>query len=1529
MFVHIVFESEYAAVFNKMIAAHFDLAEHLFLIVGRSSWDEKKTFTFVNGLQIHDCSPLAVDYLLEACAGIVIHGLFYNDIVDYFYRNQQLLQKVNWIIWGGDLYFFRELGKPANPPELEEKRKVIIRQIRAISIMDDGDFRIAQEVYHTEAVHYHAGYPSMLDFDELDRLRAAHENNAETRILVGNSATYTNRHEEVFEWLSKFKDEPIRVLCPLSYGDEAYGRRISELGTAIFGEKFVPLTSFIPFAEYSRLLSTVDIAVMNHNRQQAVGNIIALRYLGKKVYVPGDVVTFRFFEQFGVPLSDARTIAQSDFSEFCRPDGAMDDESVCTRLRKGFSMEGQAERWKGIFTSMRQEWNLPSVRYTGCEADQAKGKIRLYTSDIPDKTGFTTLMIPFLQEEFHAPDAGAVDGGRFERLVERAHDFFCMTANPAEADCALLPMEWDPENPLVHSLTEKFSKLGLPLIIFYSNDSTEPIDVPNALVFRTSINRSEKRPWEFAQPGFHRDLVRDVPGMRLTLRQYQEIPVVGFCGFTLGEESVRYQALAALKNASGITTNFVIREKFWAGALGDREQMKQARTEFIGNILASDYVVCARGAGNFSFRLYETLCLGRIPVFIDSDCSLPYEFVLPWKDLCVWVDQKDVSRIGEIVARHHASLTPEEFQERQRTCRKIWEEWLSPEGFFSHFSLHFQELMKQRRQSPQSSLAPRVVSEMREHEEPVMNRLRALIEPGWVCVDVGANIGQFSELLADLTAPSGEVYAFEAHPHNAQQLRKNMASRGVGDRVMVYHAAVTDGAHPTIGLCPGRNHSSFEWNIVGHTVDGETTEAELEVPAIGLDAFFQASDRVNFVKIDVEGAAGNVFEGMRRILHEQHPVLFIEFHDDKEWASRRILLEAGYRLFDLEQNDISAAQARAYHVLASHASGGHQASASNGRSCLFVNTYYPEFLNEHYRKHPQLAARSYDAQKASLQAECFGDSDFYSSNLRRTGWEGDDIIVNCAPLQNAWAAEHGVIAKGIDVAVAQIAAARPDVVYFQNLGLASRQLIEAIRPHVGLIAGQSAYALPEGIYFQGFDLLFSSFPFYIDRFRRQGLATYFQPLAFEPRVLSAVNAQTLRRQYDISFIGGISSAHKTANETLAFVALQIPFDLWGYGKEELDPSSPLYSRHHGPVWGKDMFSLLCQSKMTINRHGDIAQNYANNMRLFEATGCGSLLLTDYKDNLQDFFRVGEEVVAYRSREELVAQLHYYRRHPDEASAIAQAGQARTLKDHTYAQRMEQTAEIFERHLRYRQEAPLYGSVDTAAVSVGHHTIGSSDEPEALTDAWKNAAIPRRQRALVQQELKEMYEGKSVAPYEVLARTLMPYVSEGASVLEIGCASGYYYEILEYLLNKRITYTGVDYSEHLIAMAQSYYPTASFITADGAALPFEDRRFEIAVSSGVLLHVPNYPAHIAETVRVADRYVVAHRTPIHRTKPTQISKKFGYGIEMVELSFNEKEFIGEWLRHGLRLVAGLEIHGSAQLDEYYMTYIFERSHDGRA
>jgi hypothetical protein len=371
-----------------------------------------------------------------------------------------------------------------------------------------------------------------------------------------------------------------------------------------------------------------------------------------------------------------------------------------------------------------------------------------------------------------------------------------------------------------------------------------------------------------------------------------------------------------------------------------------------------------------------------------------------------------------------------------------------------------------------------------------------------------------------------------------------------------------------------------------------------------------------------------------------------------------------------------------------------------------LDTYYPRFLTAYYAANPALAGQSYEQQRRALLDQAFGTADFYSRHLRELGHEAEDLIVNCTPLQSTWAHENGVSFSALvaalpprllrlpavgpllsaipglaNAAVEQIKRFRPDVLYCQDLWVLTPAHMAELRQHAKLIVGQIASPLPPSKYLESYDLILTSFPHYVPRLRGAGIAAEYFRIGFDPRVLDLLGP--VERDIDVSFVGGISRHHGNALSTLEYLAETTPVTFFGYGAGGLARNSSIRPRHRGEVWGLDMYRALARSRLTLNRHINVAENYANNMRLFEATGVGTLLITDRKDNLGELFEVGREVVAYTTQEEAAEHIRYYLSHPEEARAIAAAGQARTLREHTYRSRMEELAPLLERHLSGR------------------------------------------------------------------------------------------------------------------------------------------------------------------------------------------------------------------------------------------------------
>src|SRR5262249_55341376 len=148
---------------------------------------------------------------------------------------------------------------------------------------------------------------------------------------------------------------------------------------------------------------------------------------------------------------------------------------------------------------------------------------------------------------------------------------------------------------------------------------------------------------------------------------------------------------------------------------------------------------------------------------------------------------------------------------------------------------------------------------------------------------------------------------------------------------------------------------------------------------------------------------------------------------------------------------------------------------------------------------------------------------------------------------------------------AQVDTLKPDVLYVQDLNWMDTILLHAIRRKVQLIVGQTACALRADLDFQPYDLILSSFPHYVERFRQQGLKAEYLRFAFDPRVLNRLGPVPSGKA--VVFVGGYSTTHGRGGQLLEQVANRVSVDFWGYGAESLPATSLVHQSYHGEAWG--------------------------------------------------------------------------------------------------------------------------------------------------------------------------------------------------------------------------------------------------------------------------------------------------------------------------------------------------------------------------
>lgn len=366
---------------------------------------------------------------------------------------------------------------------------------------------------------------------------------------------------------------------------------------------------------------------------------------------------------------------------------------------------------------------------------------------------------------------------------------------------------------------------------------------------------------------------------------------------------------------------------------------------------------------------------------------------------------------------------------------------------------------------------------------------------------------------------------------------------------------------------------------------------------------------------------------------------------------------------------------------------------------FIIDTYYLNFLDSFYDKNKELKDKSYYEQKRAIVEELFGTADFYSKNLKKLGHDAEEYIINNEILQKQWAKEKGIKIRFqkdflrkfryirhlrtkewvYKILEEQIKKYKPDIIYSKNLQL-DTSFLQNIKKHTKLLVGQIACSLPPKKYFKPYNLIISALPYYVERFRKWGKNSEYLPLAFEPTILPKLRKTD--KQYDVVHVGGYGSPFfDERKQILEKAAKTIKIDFWGYGVDNFDQNNPILKNYHGESWGIDMYNTFYNSKICLNCHGDdIVENYAANMRLYEITGVGAMLITDMRKDLSSIFKIGEEIVVYNSAEELIEKVEYYLSHEEERKKIAKAGQERTLRDHAWENRMKKLLEYVQKYI---------------------------------------------------------------------------------------------------------------------------------------------------------------------------------------------------------------------------------------------------------
>jgi hypothetical protein len=390
---------------------------------------------------------------------------------------------------------------------------------------------------------------------------------------------------------------------------------------------------------------------------------------------------------------------------------------------------------------------------------------------------------------------------------------------------------------------------------------------------------------------------------------------------------------------------------------------------------------------------------------------------------------------------------------------------------------------------------------------------------------------------------------------------------------------------------------------------------------------------------------------------------------------------------------------------------------------FFIHSMF-YFMDQHLSRGIWIPGAGYEENYQHLMEDLHpATGDALAYHLSQSGHEVFFALYGCDVLQSAWAAEHNIKISLWErktlrirrrrqiipwlafednqdwhrsVLAVQICSFKPDIIFNYAFYALPVEWLRSVSGNARLIGWVGTEKVPDILTLKGYDLILTNAPKYIPLMRSAGIQAEYLPHGFDERVLSHFSTQT-ERDIPVSFVGSYGSAGwgKGLLDT-EIVARETGMLCYGSSVNKLSLDSAIRRQYGGSRWGIEMYRIYAHSKIVFNRHADVPLdangvlhdpaevvlfNEAGNVRLYEATGIGALLVTDRLPNLDTLFEPEKEVATYETGEEAVEKIRYYLEHDAERERIAQAGQRRTLRDHTCQNRASQLVSIIGRCLQ--------------------------------------------------------------------------------------------------------------------------------------------------------------------------------------------------------------------------------------------------------
>lgn len=444
---------------------------------------------------------------------------------------------------------------------------------------------------------------------------------------------------------------------------------------------------------------------------------------------------------------------------------------------------------------------------------------------------------------------------------------------------------------------------------------------------------------------------------------------------------------------------------------------------------------------------------------------------------------------------------------------------------------------------------------------------------------------------------------------------------------------------------------------------------------------------------------------------------------------------------------------------------------------------YKNFIDVFYAQSPEMALRDSGTQTDALYRYGFFAPHCVTPHTTELGCASELTFSNAEPLQRAWIKEQGLAAPGkeqweADIIRMRVDAFKPDILYVYSPYTFNGALRDSLKHQPRLVVSWRCATVRTNWDWSGVDVLLTSLPSIMEQAPKLGARAVEM---FSPGFpLSAVrDLSAIPQDTDVVFVGTLTGTRRIAMlDAVAKAATQYGFSLSLHLSGNFSNLTPAMVPHLKPaVFGMNALRCLRRGRMVLDsrtpvflsdRHGypieDISQDDNCSMRLFEATGCGALVLA--LDGVSRWFEWDKEIVAYKDNQELVDKIRHYLAHPEERDRIAAAGQRRCLEDYNMKRNAQRFLDIAEKHMA--NPAPRQRHMEV----VSPNTPKQCDAASMCGEIFANEYL-RGLGWFSSYQRQAIVDGKG-APLPWLTYPAVELLEErapyGGNVFEFGCGS---------------------------------------------------------------------------------------------------------------------------------------------------------------